>query len=104
MREVRSAAGAPTHRGPRAAANEARRLSSSVRIHRAIDAPALVRRSAVGSPGGFGSSGVRGTFGVVGGYEFRVKRRDGEVSDEYAIRRARETAFADGSSSPATGS
>jgi hypothetical protein len=33
-----------------------------------------------------------------------MKRRDREVSDEYAIRRARETAFADGSSSPATGS
>jgi hypothetical protein len=31
-----------------------------------------------------------------GEYEFRVKRRDRGVSNDYAIRRARETAFADG--------
>ena len=32
----------------------------------------------------------------MGKYEFRVCRRDRNVSDDYAIRRARETAFADG--------
>jgi hypothetical protein len=32
----------------------------------------------------------------VGEYEFRVRRRDRNVSDDYAIRRARETAFAEG--------
>ena len=32
----------------------------------------------------------------LGEYEFRVKRRDRGVSNDYAIRRARETAFADG--------
>jgi len=32
----------------------------------------------------------------VGQCEFRVRRRDRGVPDDYAIRRARETAFADG--------
>jgi hypothetical protein len=32
----------------------------------------------------------------VGEYEFRVRRRDRSVSDDYAVRRARETAFANG--------
>jgi hypothetical protein len=32
----------------------------------------------------------------VGEYEFRVRRRGRVVSDDSAIRRARETAFADG--------
>jgi len=32
----------------------------------------------------------------MGQYEFRVRRRDRGVSANYAIRRARETAFADG--------
>ncbi len=32
----------------------------------------------------------------MGVYEFRVRRRDRNVSDDYAIRGARETAFADG--------
>ena len=43
-----------------------------------------------------GSGGVRGSLQPVGQYEFRVKRRDRGVSNDYAIRRARETAFADG--------
>jgi len=32
----------------------------------------------------------------VGEYEFRVRRKDRAVSPDYAVRRARETAFADG--------
>jgi len=43
-----------------------------------------------------GSGGVRGSWQPVGEYEFRVKRRDRGVSNDYAIRRARETTFADG--------
>ena len=50
----------------------------------------------VGSPGGLGSGGVRGSWRPVGESQFRVKRRDRGVSNHYAIRRARETAFADG--------
>jgi hypothetical protein len=68
----------------------------SVRIRHTIDASLCVRRSTVGSPGGLGSGGARGSLQAVGEYEFRVKRRDRGVSDDYAIRRARETAFADG--------
>ena len=55
-----------------------------------------VSHPAVGSPGGLGSDSVRGSVPAVGEYEFRVKRRDRGVSNDYAIRRARETAFADG--------
>ena len=32
----------------------------------------------------------------MGVYEFRVRRRESKRSDDYAIRGARETAFADG--------
>jgi hypothetical protein len=43
-----------------------------------------------------GRSSVSRKVGAVGEYQFRVRRRDRGVSDDYAIRRARETAFADG--------
>lgn len=60
----------------------------------------MPRRLSVGRPsaqrGAWGFCTRRGKFPLVGQYEFRVKRRDRGVSDEYAIRRARETAFANG--------
>jgi hypothetical protein len=88
-------AGPCPSRSPRVAAGKRSSLPS-VRTRRVIDVPPVVGRPAVGSPAGLGSRAARARFRRLGAYEFRVKRRDRGVSDEYAIRRARETAFADG--------
>jgi hypothetical protein len=79
-------------RGPRRRGGQDTLVASSVRAPRVTTCrPPSCRLT---SPLG-GARATRSRVGV-GRYEFRVRRRNRAVSPDYAISRARETAFADG--------